>query len=172
MTKDFRQIGFIGLGVMGEPVCRNLTTKSGRRVKVYDLDPAPVDRLTRLGAEAGGSMRDVVEGSDIVFLCLPSGEAVQKLAEAPDGLLAAIRRGQVVVDLSTSGVDTTRALVLSQVVLSFGIPFALVPLVIFTSRRDLMGDLVNRKLTTVVATIITGLIISLNIFLLYQTFFG
>ena len=70
------------------------------------------------------------------------------------------------------GVDTTRALVLSQVVLSFGIPFALVPLVIFTSRRDLMGDLVNRKLTTAVATIITGLIISLNVFLLYQTFFG
>ena len=70
------------------------------------------------------------------------------------------------------GVDTTRALVLSQVVLSFGIPFALVPLVMFTSRRDLMGDLVNRKLTTAVATIITGLIISLNVFLLYQTFFG
>jgi manganese transport protein len=70
------------------------------------------------------------------------------------------------------GVDTTRALILSQVVLSFGIPFALVPLVIFTARRDLMGDLVNRKLTTAVATIITGLIISLNVFLLYQTFFG
>lgn len=70
------------------------------------------------------------------------------------------------------GVDTTRALVLSQVVLSFGIPFALVPLVIFTSQRDLMGDLVNRRLTTVVATIVTGLIISLNVFLLYQTFFG
>jgi len=70
------------------------------------------------------------------------------------------------------GVDTTRALVLSQVVLSFGIPFALVPLVMFTCRRDLMGDLVNRKLTTAVATIITGLIISLNVFLLYQTFFG
>ena len=70
------------------------------------------------------------------------------------------------------GVDTTRALVLSQVVLSFGIPFALVPLVIYTSRRDLMGDLVNRKLTTAVAIIITGLIISLNVFLLYQTFFG
>ncbi|MFN8661482.1 MAG: Nramp family divalent metal transporter [Thermomicrobiales bacterium] len=70
------------------------------------------------------------------------------------------------------GVDTTRALVLSQVVLSFGIPFALVPLVIFTSRRDLMGDLVNRKLTTAAATIITALIIGLNVFLLYQTFFG
>ena len=44
--------------------------------------------------------------------------------------------------------------------------------VIFTSRRDLMGDLVNRRLTTAVATIVTGLIISLNVFLLYQTFFG
>lgn len=110
MTKDFRQIGFIGLGVMGEPVCRNLTKKSGLRVKVYDLDPAPVDRLTQLGAETGGSMRDVVAGSDIIFLCLPSGEAVQKLAEGPDGLLSAINPGQIVVDLSTSGVDTTRAL--------------------------------------------------------------
>lgn len=70
------------------------------------------------------------------------------------------------------GVDTTRALVLSQVVLSFGIPFALVPLVMFTRRRDLMGELVNHPLTSAVAVVVTGLIISLNIFLLYQTFFG
>ena len=75
-------------------------------------------------------------------------------------------------DVIGFGVDTTRALVLSQVVLSFGIPFALVPLVIFTARRDLMGELVNRKLTTAVAAIIAALIISLNVFLLYQTFFG
>ena len=58
------------------------------------------------------------------------------------------------------GIDATRALVLSQVVLSFGIPFALVPLVIFTSRRDLMGDLVNRRLTTAVASVVGGLIIA------------
>ena len=50
-----------------------------------------------------------------------------------------------------SGVDVTRALVLSQVVLSFGIPFALVPLVLLTRRRDVMGSLVNRRVTTVVA---------------------
>ncbi len=70
------------------------------------------------------------------------------------------------------GIDATRALVLSQVVLSFGIPFALVPLVLFTRRRDLMGDLVNRALTTAAAAVVALLIISLNVFLLYQTFLG
>ena len=70
------------------------------------------------------------------------------------------------------GIDATRALVLSQVVLSFGIPFALVPLVLFTRRRDLMGDLVNRPLTTVAAAAVATLIIGLNLFLLYQTFLG
>ena len=70
------------------------------------------------------------------------------------------------------GIDSTRALVLSQVVLSFGIPFALVPLVLFTRRRDLMGDLVNRPLTTAAAAAVATLIISLNVFLLYQTFLG
>jgi manganese transport protein len=70
------------------------------------------------------------------------------------------------------GIDTTRALVLSQVVLSFGIPFALVPLVMFTRRRDLMGDLVNRPLTTAVAGVVAALIVGLNVFLLHQTFFG
>jgi manganese transport protein len=70
------------------------------------------------------------------------------------------------------GIDATRALVLSQVVLSFGIPFALVPLVMFTCRRDLMGDLVNRALTTAAAAVVALLIIGLNVFLLYQTFLG
>jgi manganese transport protein len=70
------------------------------------------------------------------------------------------------------GLDPTRSLVLSQVVLSFGIPFALVPLVLLTRRRDIMGPLVNRPVTTVVASVIAGLIISLNAFLLFQTFVG
>src|SRR6266702_3428416 len=70
------------------------------------------------------------------------------------------------------GLEPTRTLVLSQVVLSFGIPFALVPLVMFTRRLDLMGVLVNRRLTTMMASVVAALIISLNIFLLYQTFFG
>jgi manganese transport protein len=64
------------------------------------------------------------------------------------------------------GVDPTRALVLSQVVLSFGIPFALVPLLLLTRRRDVMGDLVNRPGTTVVAVIVMGVTVTLNAALL------
>jgi manganese transport protein len=70
------------------------------------------------------------------------------------------------------GVDPTQALVLSQVVLSFGIPFALVPLLLLTRRRDVMGMLVNRRITTVVAAVVAALIIALNLFLLVRTFTG
>lgn len=70
------------------------------------------------------------------------------------------------------GLEPTRTLVISQVVLSFGLPFALVPLVIFTARSDLMGVLVNRRLTTVAAWLMASLIIALNIFLLYETLLG
>ena len=70
------------------------------------------------------------------------------------------------------GVDATRTLVISQVILSFGIPFALIPLVMFTRRRDLMGPLVNHPLTTAAAAAVASVIVSLNIFLIYQTFFG
>jgi len=70
------------------------------------------------------------------------------------------------------GVDATDALVVSQVVLSFGIPFALVPMILLTRRADVMGALVNRRGTTIVASIVAALIISLNVFLLQQTFFG
>ena len=68
------------------------------------------------------------------------------------------------------GLDPSRTLVVSQVVLSFGIPFALVPLVIFTSRREIMGTLVNHRMTVVAATAVAALISGLNVFLLVQTF--
>src|SRR5919198_667327 len=68
------------------------------------------------------------------------------------------------------GVDPSRTLVISQVVLSFGIPFALVPLVLFTARRDVMGVLVNHKATTAAAVVVAALISCLNVFLLAQTF--
>lgn len=68
--------------------------------------------------------------------------------------------------------DPTRVLVISQVVLSFGIPFALIPLVQFTSDREIMGVLVNRKITTTAASLVAGLIVVLNLFLLYQTLWG
>jgi manganese transport protein len=68
------------------------------------------------------------------------------------------------------GVDPSRTLVLSQVVLSFGIPFALIPLVWFTSRKDVMGALANHRVTTAVAAAVALVIVSLNVFLLVQTF--
>jgi len=70
------------------------------------------------------------------------------------------------------GVNASYALVMSQVALSFGIPFALIPLLIFCRNRGLMGGLVNYRLTTAVATVVAALIVTLNVFLLYQTFFG
>ena len=70
------------------------------------------------------------------------------------------------------GIDPTRALVVSQVVLSMGIPFAVVPLVWLTSRPSIMGEFVNRRLTTVLAALAAGAIGALNLVLLWLTFVG
>ncbi len=70
------------------------------------------------------------------------------------------------------GLDPTRTLVISQVVLSFGIPFALIPLVLFTRNRLLMGALVNARVTSAAAWCVAAVIVALNIFLLYETFLG
>ncbi|MEO9175513.1 MAG: Nramp family divalent metal transporter, partial [Gaiellales bacterium] len=68
------------------------------------------------------------------------------------------------------GLNPSRTLVLSQVVLSFGIPFALIPLLIFCRNKELMGNLVNRRATTLLALVVVGVIVALNCFLLEQTF--
>jgi manganese transport protein len=70
----------------------------------------------------------------------------------------------------TVGMDPTRTLVISQVVLSFGLPFAVIPLIMLTRRRDVMGVLVNRRITTFLAGLFAVIIIALNSYLLYQTF--
>ncbi len=70
------------------------------------------------------------------------------------------------------GLDPTRTLVISQVLLSFGLPFAIIPLVIFTSDKKIMGPLVNKPLTTILASLAAAVIVLLNIFLIFQIFFG
>jgi len=70
------------------------------------------------------------------------------------------------------GLDPTRTLVISQVILSFALPFAILPLIIFTARKDLMGVLVNKRATSVVASFVASLILALNVYLLTQTFSG
>jgi manganese transport protein len=70
------------------------------------------------------------------------------------------------------GLNPTQALVMSQVVLSFGIPFALIPLVIIARRRDVMGSMANPLWLTAIASVLGALIIALNVFLLQQVFFA
>jgi 3-hydroxyisobutyrate dehydrogenase len=102
-----KTIGFIGLGVMGEPICRNLVKKSGARVVAFDLAPEPLARLRDEGADVAGSVADAVGPSELVFLCLPSAKHVRMVFEG-DGISKNIGPGQVVVDLGTSSVNQTR----------------------------------------------------------------
>jgi 3-hydroxyisobutyrate dehydrogenase len=104
---EYRTVGFIGLGVMGEPICRNLVKKSGKRVVVFDLSPEPLARLRADGADIAESVADVIKQSDLLFLCLPSAKHVRAVFEG-DGILKNIRSGQIVVDLGTSSVSQTR----------------------------------------------------------------
>jgi 3-hydroxyisobutyrate dehydrogenase len=103
-------IGFIGLGVMGEPICRNLLQKSGRPIVAFDLSQAPLARLRNEGATAAASIADVVRAADVVFFCLPSGKHVRGLFEGEGGILAHARKGQIIIDLGTSPVGLTREL--------------------------------------------------------------
>jgi 3-hydroxyisobutyrate dehydrogenase-like beta-hydroxyacid dehydrogenase len=102
-----KTIGFIGLGVMGEPICRNLVKKSGARVVAFDLAPEPLAQLRDEGADVAATVADVVKLGDLVFLCLPSTKHVRMVFEG-DGILKNIRAGQVIVDLGTSSVNQTR----------------------------------------------------------------
>jgi 3-hydroxyisobutyrate dehydrogenase-like beta-hydroxyacid dehydrogenase len=102
-----KAIGFIGLGVMGEPICRNLVRKSGARVIAFDLSPEPLARLKADGADVAASVVDVIGNSEVLFLCLPSAKHVRAVFEG-DGILKNIRQRQIVVDLGTSSVSQTR----------------------------------------------------------------
>jgi 3-hydroxyisobutyrate dehydrogenase len=104
---NYTTIGFIGLGVMGEPICRNLVRKSGAGVVVFDLAPEPLARLRGDGAAVAVSVADVIKQSAIVFTCLPSAKHLRSVFEG-DGILNNIRAGQVMVDLGTSSVNQTR----------------------------------------------------------------
>jgi 3-hydroxyisobutyrate dehydrogenase-like beta-hydroxyacid dehydrogenase len=101
--------GFIGLGVMGEPMCRHLVQKTGSEVLVHDLNAEPVARLTEIGAIDAGSIAEAAK-ADIVFISMPSGEHLKKICGMPSGLVELARPGQTIVDLSTSPLKLTREL--------------------------------------------------------------
>ena len=103
-------IGFIGLGVMGEPICRHLVQKSGQKVCAFDTSHEALERAAKFGAEPLGSVREVAEKSDIVFLSLPGGKEVKLVAAGPGSLLIKLRAGGYIVDLSTTPVALVREL--------------------------------------------------------------
>jgi 3-hydroxyisobutyrate dehydrogenase-like beta-hydroxyacid dehydrogenase len=103
-------IGFIGLGVMGEPMCRNLARKSGTPVVAFDLRPEPLARLKADGVAPVTSVREIMEQASVVMLSLPSGSEVEAICAGENGLLALARAGQTVIDLGTSPVKLMREL--------------------------------------------------------------
>ncbi|MGE0659768.1 MAG: NAD(P)-dependent oxidoreductase [Reyranellaceae bacterium] len=106
MAERSDTIGFIGLGVMGEPMCRNLADRSGRRVLASDLNQAPLQRLAAHGVQPA-DLKATAAGADTIFLSLPGGREVEAVCET---LLPLLGSGQTVVDCSTSPVGLTRAL--------------------------------------------------------------
>ena len=95
-------IGFIGTGVMGEPMCRNLARKHDGPVTAYDLDPAPLDRLARDGAAVAPSIAALAETADLIFLSLPSGREARAVCLGDGGLIEQLPAGRTVVDTSTA----------------------------------------------------------------------
>jgi 3-hydroxyisobutyrate dehydrogenase-like beta-hydroxyacid dehydrogenase len=98
-------IGFIGLGQMGRPMALNLA-KSGAKLLVHSADTRAYPELERAGARAVSQARDLA-AADVVFLCLPHGDAVREVLFGANGLALVLKAGQIVVDTSTIGYSTT-----------------------------------------------------------------
>lgn len=110
MVADCNAVGFVGLGVMGEPMCRNLALKSGQTVLGFDRQTPPLERLAAHGVTAASGLKELADRCHTIFLSLPSGDHVSAVCEGSEGLLALMRPGQTLVDTSTSPVDLTRRL--------------------------------------------------------------
>ncbi|ARP86548.1 NAD(P)-dependent oxidoreductase [Bordetella genomosp. 9] len=104
---DYKSLGFVGLGVMGEPMCKNLVRKSALPVHVFDMNNDAVGRVVETGGIAAKSARSVAENADVVFLSLPSIDQVETVTRQ---MLGASAKPRMIVDMSTSDVARTRAL--------------------------------------------------------------
>ena len=102
------KIGFVGVGNMGGPICRNIIRNTNHQVAVFDLNPDAVAACTALGASAGASTAAVAAEADVVFTSLPMPKHVEAVALGPDGIAAHARPGTVYIDLSTNSAATAR----------------------------------------------------------------
>ncbi len=94
------KVGFVGLGIMGKPMARNLM-EAGYELMVHNRSRGPVDELASEGAEAAESPREVAEKSDIVITMLPDSPQVQEVVAGEDGVLEGIKESSLLVDMST-----------------------------------------------------------------------
>src|SRR5437899_1627558 len=102
-------IGFVGLGVMGGAMCRNMALKHVGEVLAFDTSDAAFEAVQGTKARRAGSLAELAAQADIVFLSLPGGPAVEAVCLGEEGLTAGARRPQVIVDLSTTTVATARS---------------------------------------------------------------
>jgi 3-hydroxyisobutyrate dehydrogenase-like beta-hydroxyacid dehydrogenase len=98
----FSTIGFIGLGVMGEAMCRNLARKGPWKVIAFDQRQEPLERLKADNVGVASSLRGLAQAADIVITCLPGGREVEIVTQGAEGLVALMRPGQTLIDMSTA----------------------------------------------------------------------
>ena len=94
------KVGFVGLGIMGRPMCRNLI-KAGHQLTVYDIVPAAVSEIASAGATAAGSAKDVAAASEVTVTMLPDGPDVEAAVLGANGVLEGAAKGSAIVDMSS-----------------------------------------------------------------------
>jgi 3-hydroxyisobutyrate dehydrogenase-like beta-hydroxyacid dehydrogenase len=102
------KVGFIGVGNMGGPMCRNIIRNTNHDVVVFDLNPAAISACTDLGASAGTSVAQVASTCDVVFTSLPMPRNVEEVALGAGGIAESAKPGMVYIDLSTNSPATAR----------------------------------------------------------------
>ncbi len=102
------KVGFIGVGNMGGPMCRNIIRNTNHQVTVFDLNPTAIAACTTLGASAGTSTAEVAAASDVIFTSLPMPQHVEDVALGKHGIAASARPGSVFIVLSTNSPATAK----------------------------------------------------------------
>jgi 3-hydroxyisobutyrate dehydrogenase-like beta-hydroxyacid dehydrogenase len=109
ISQDYSKLGFIGIGAMGLRIAGRLL-KHGFHVNVFDRDAAKASALVNSGATVARSIAELASGADVVLSSLPNDDAVRSVYNGPQGVLGHIRRGSMIIEMSTVSPETSREL--------------------------------------------------------------